>query len=96
MMGPRDPATIFVAAVSPLGISVRQLSRAVRQEKGVSVHRWIANRRLSEARHLLVETDLSVQEIAQRTAFHSATAFTAAFRAASDFSPVEFRRLHLE
>jgi AraC-like DNA-binding protein len=79
-----------------IGISVRQLSRAVRQEKGVSVHRWIANRRLSEARHLLVETDLSVQEIAQRTAFHSATAFTAAFRAASDFSPVEFRRLHLE
>jgi AraC-like DNA-binding protein len=79
-----------------IGISVRQLSRAVRQEKGVGVHRWVANRRLSEARRLLMETDMSIGEVARRCAFHSSTAFAAAFRAASDFSPVEFRRLHLE
>jgi AraC family transcriptional regulator len=77
-----------------IGISVRQLSRAVRQEKGVSVHRWVANRRLSEARRLLMETDMSIGEIAGRCAFHSSTAFGAAFRAASSFSPAEFRRLH--
>jgi AraC-like DNA-binding protein len=78
-----------------VGISVRQLSRAMRQEKGVSVHQWIASRRLSEARRLLAETDMPVQDIAQRSAFHSASAFTAAFRAASGLSPSEYRRRHL-
>jgi AraC-like DNA-binding protein len=78
-----------------LDISVRHLSRAVRQAKGVSVHRWIIERRLAEARRLLSETDLPIHEIARRSAFHSASAFTAAFRAASGYAPGEFRRLTL-
>ena len=76
-----------------LGISLRHLSRVVRQAKGVSVHRWIADCRILEARRLLAETDLPVQEIARRAAFHSPAAFATAFRAASDYAPVEFRRL---
>jgi AraC family transcriptional regulator len=76
-----------------LGISLRHLSRVVRQAKGVSVHRWIADCRILEARRLLTETDLPVQEIARRAAFHSAAAFATAFRAASDYAPGEFRRL---
>jgi AraC-like DNA-binding protein len=79
-----------------IGISVRQLSRAVRQEKGLSVHRWVAGRRLSEARRLLTETEMPVQDVARLSAFHSASAFAAAFRAASGFSPGEFRRLATE
>ena len=45
-----------------LGISVRHLSRAVKQEKGVSVHRWVADCRLQEARRLLTETDASIRQ----------------------------------
>jgi AraC-like DNA-binding protein len=78
-----------------IGVSVRHLSRVVKQAKGVSVHRWIADRRLAEARRLLSETDLPIHEIAQRAAFRSASAFTTAFRAASGFAPGEFRRLTL-
>ena len=78
-----------------LDISVRHLSRAVRQAKGVSVHRWIVDRRLAEARRLLSETDLPIHEIALRCAFHSAAAFSAAFRSASGYAPGEFRRLTL-
>ena len=76
-----------------LGVSVRHLSRAVRQAKGVSVHRWIAGRRLGEARRLLSETDLPVHEIARLSAFRSASAFIAAFRSAAGVAPGEFRRL---
>jgi AraC family transcriptional regulator len=76
-----------------LCISVRHLSRAVKQEKGTSVHRWIADCRFREARRLLTETDSPIHEIAQRAAFRSASAFTTAFRAASGFAPGEFRRL---
>ena len=78
-----------------LGVSVRHLSRVVKQAKGVSVHRWIADRRLVETRRLLSETDLPIHEIARRAAFRSASAFTTAFRAASGFAPGEFRRLTL-
>lgn len=78
-----------------LGISVRHLSRAVKQAMGVSVHRWIADRRLAEARRLLSETDLAIHEIARLSAFHSASAFTAAFRVAAGIAPGEFRRLTL-
>jgi AraC-like DNA-binding protein len=79
-----------------LGLSVRQLSRAVRQEKGVSVHRWVADCRLQEARRLLAETDLPIQEIARRSAFHSVAAFSAAFRLRTSFAPGKFRRLMAE
>jgi AraC-like DNA-binding protein len=78
-----------------LGISVRHLSRTVREAKGMSVQRWIAECRISEARRLLAQTNLPVHEIALRSAFQSAAAFSTAFRAASGFAPGEFRRLNI-
>jgi AraC-like DNA-binding protein len=89
-----DDLTLHALA-NLLGISVRHLSRAIRQAEGVSAHRWIANFRFAEARRLLAQTDLPVSEIAQRSAFQSAAAFATAFRAASGFSPSEFRRRSL-
>jgi AraC family transcriptional regulator len=77
-----------------LGVSTRHLSRAVRQAIGTSVHSWIADLRLAEARRLLAETDLPIQEIALRCAFQSIAAFSTAFRAGSGFAPSEFRRLN--
>lgn len=79
-----------------LGFSVRHLSRVVKQAKGVSVHRWIADCRLAEARRLLTATELPLHEIAQRSAFHSAAAFSTAFRSASGLTPGEFRKLTSE
>ena len=78
-----------------LGISVRHLSRVVRREKGVSLHRWIADYRLNEARRLLSETDLPIHEVARLSAFRSSAAFSTAFRAASGFAPSEYRRLQV-
>ena len=79
-----------------LGMSVRHLSRVVKQEKGVSVHRWVAERRLQEARRMLAETDAPIHEIARVSAFRSPSAFATAFRAASGYAPGEFRRLTLD
>ena len=76
-----------------LGMSVRHLSRAVRQTKGTSLHRWIGSYRLAEARRMLSETHLSIDEIARRSGFRSSAAFSTAFRNAAGFAPREFRRL---
>jgi AraC family transcriptional regulator len=78
-----------------IGVSIRRLSHAIKRCEGVSLHRWVARRRMAEARRLLIETDLSVDEIGRRYAFQSAATFSAAFRAASGMTPGEFRRLVL-
>jgi AraC-like DNA-binding protein len=76
-----------------LGMSVRHLSRVVRHAKGRSVHRWIADLRIAEARHLLAESNLPQHDVARRVGFCGAAAFSTAFRAASGFTPSDFRRL---
>jgi AraC family transcriptional regulator len=76
-----------------VGISVRHLSRSFRQEKGLSVHRWIAERRLAEARRMLADTDLPVHLVGELSGFRSASAFAAAFRGATGYAAGEFRRL---
>jgi AraC-like DNA-binding protein len=76
-----------------LGMSVRHLSRAVRQAKGTSLHRWISDCRLAEAHRLLADTDLPIQDIALRCAFENTCVFSTAFLVASGWSPSEFRRL---
>ena len=87
-----DALTLHELAMM-LGISVRQLSRAVRQTKGMGLHRWICAYRIEEARRLLGESGLPVTEIAFRCGFQSAAAFSTAFRAAVGFTPTEYRRL---
>jgi AraC-like DNA-binding protein len=76
-----------------IGVSVRRLSQAIKLTRGVSLHRWIAEHRVAEARRLLIETDLPVDEIGRRCAFQSAAAFSAAFRAVAGCAPGAFRRL---
>ncbi len=83
------------ALAAVLEISVRHLSRVVKHDKGMSVHRWVAELRLAEAQRLLAQTSTPLHEIARRVAFNSAAAFSSAFRAASGLSPSEYRRLAL-
>jgi len=77
------------------GVSIRQLSRAIKRGEGVTLHRWIARHRIAEARRLLIETNLPIDEVGRRCAFQSAAAFTAAFRAVVGCAPGAFRRLTL-
>ena len=77
------------------GVSIRQLSHAIKRTHGVSLHRWVAGCRVAEARRLLIETDLPVDEIGRRCAFQSAAAFSRAFRVTAGIAPGEFRRLNI-
>jgi AraC-like DNA-binding protein len=79
-----------------IGVSIRRLSQAIKLAHGVSLPRWIAEHRVAEARRLLIETDLPVDEIGRRCAFQSAAAFSAAFRAVAGCAPGAFRRLTLD
>lgn len=74
-----------------VSLSPGHLTTIVRRKTGRTVLAWIAERRLAEARRLLVETDLTVGEIGRRIGFGDAGHFVRAFRDAHHATPRAWR-----
>jgi AraC family transcriptional regulator of adaptative response / DNA-3-methyladenine glycosylase II len=75
-----------------LGLSSRQLRRAVRQEFGVSPVELAQTRRLLLAKQLLTETRLPLIEVALASGFASVRRFNALFRSHYGMPPSRLRR----
>jgi transcriptional regulator GlxA family with amidase domain len=75
------------AAVSP-----RTFARRFREEAGTTPLQWLLSQRVVEARRLLEETDLPVDEIAWRAGFGTAASLRDHFRRATATSPTAYRR----
>lgn len=75
-----------------LGVTPTHLSRVCRATSGRSALALLIDRRLYEARRLLRDTELPVQDIAKGTGFGSAAYFSRAFRSETGASPSDFRR----
>lgn len=74
-----------------MNVSRSWLERHFRRVLGHSPQEAIRLARLSLARKLLVETDLSAAKVAARCGFSTASHFTAAFREATGTTPVAYR-----
>ena len=74
------------------GLTQRALERAFRATLGSTPRSVYRGLRLREARRLVVETGLSIAEIAGRCGYVDASAMTRAFRGEFGLSPREFRR----
>jgi LacI family transcriptional regulator len=83
-----------VLAWVPVSRSV--LQRRFRKLLGRSIHGVIAGVRLQRAKKLLVETDLGLAAIAQRTGFSHGENLCAAFRQAVGLPPGTYRREHAQ
>jgi len=77
-----------------LGYSADYLDRVFKKTKGKTIPQFIRERRVSEARLLLVESNLLLKEIAQRCGYANAAHFTRSFRTATGLAPQEFRALY--
>src|SRR5207244_11890592 len=75
-----------------LGLSARQLRRAVRQEYGVSPIELAQTRRLLLAKQLLTESDLPIVRVAFASGFESVRRFNALFRSHYRLTPTNMRR----
>jgi AraC-like DNA-binding protein len=75
-----------------LGVTPTHLSRVCRLTTGRSAKAILADRVIFEARRLLAETSLPVNEVAARTGFTSAAYFTRAFQHHTGQTPTDFRR----
>ena len=75
-----------------VGISPRSLDRLVKRDLGSSPAQVYARLRLLRARKLVRETRLSIAEIAIRTGYQDASAFTRAFRLTFGHAPRALRQ----
>lgn len=74
-----------------LGITVNHLNDVIHQETGHSAGEIIRNRRLLDAKRLLLHSDLSVSEIGYQTGFQDPSYFSRFFRRYAGETPAEFR-----
>ncbi|HEX6515727.1 MAG TPA: AraC family transcriptional regulator [Nocardioidaceae bacterium] len=72
-------------------LSPGHLTTTVRRKTGRTVQDWIVERRMSEARRLLTETDLSVTQVARKVGYPDAGYFTRTFRRAHGVTPSGWR-----
>jgi len=86
-----QPLTLEVLAAHA-SMSVRTFTRRFREETGVSPARWLLHQRVDRARLLLETTDLSVDQVARRAGFGTATALRQQLHAAIGVSPTAYRR----
>ena len=74
-----------------VGTHEKRLSRVFRELTGRTVFEFVREARLSEARRLLAETALSVEDVALAVGFSSAANFSTAFRERFQETPSGFR-----
>ena len=73
-------------------LSPGYLTTFVRRRTGRTVLEWIFERRMAEARRLLVQTDESVERIGARVGYDDPAYFARRFRSAHKATPASWRR----
>ncbi|HEU5416724.1 MAG TPA: helix-turn-helix domain-containing protein [Streptosporangiaceae bacterium] len=73
-------------------MSARTFARRFVQETGTTPQRWLTGQRILLAQQLLEETDLTVDEVADRAGFGNATALRHHFRSWRSTTPLAYRR----
>jgi len=77
-----------------LGLSRMQLYRKVKALLGYSVNDYISNVRLKKAKHLILEGEHNISEIAHIVGFSTASYFSTAFKNQFGMTPSEFKSNH--
>ena len=77
-----------------VNLSSAYLTDLVRRETGRTVNQWIIERRMAEARCLLLESDQSVNQIAQAVGYLDTGHFIRLFRRVQGTTPQAWRLLH--
>lgn len=73
-------------------MSERTFARRFVAETGTTPHKWLTQQRILAARSLLEESDLPVEQIADRVGFNSAVVLREHFRRTIGVSPSDYRR----
>ncbi len=86
-----DPLTVEEMA-RHANVSPRTFARRFREETGTTPLQWLLARRVLEARRLLEESDLPVENVAAAAGFGNAASLRDHFRRATSTTPTAYRR----
>jgi AraC-like DNA-binding protein len=75
-----------------VSLSPGYVTTVVRRKTGRTVLEWIVERRMAEARRLLAQTDLAVEEVSRRVGYGDAGYFVRSFRRIHSVTPLGWRR----
>lgn len=75
-----------------IGCNPSYLSRIMKQELGISFKDFLTMRRISQAIHLMRDSSLSLNQIAEKVGYSNQHYFSAAFKNCQGVSPSEYRR----
>jgi transcriptional regulator GlxA family with amidase domain len=88
---PREEFTLEGMAAR-CSMSPRTLTRHFRDSTGTTPLQWVLAARMDDARHLLEATDVSVDEVAERSGFGTTLNLRTHFRRRLDTTPTAYRR----
>ena len=74
-----------------LGVSTRTLNRRFREATGVTPGTYLTQRRIEEARTLLMDTNLSIAEIGWQVGYRDPSRFTQHFKRHAGVTPRQYR-----
>jgi AraC-like DNA-binding protein len=77
-----------------VNLSPAYLTDMIRRETGKTVLSWIVERRMTEARRLLLETDRAVNQIAEEIGYFDASYFSRLFRRLNGTTPQAWRLMY--
>lgn len=92
VVGNLDSDHSIASLASRAAMSERTFARRFAAETGTTPHKWLNQQRILAARHLLEESDLSVEQVADRTGFNSAVVLRDHFRRSTGLSPTVYRQ----
>ena len=75
-------------------LSVEALARSFKKYQGETIGQFIMKVRVRETAHLLMHTDIRIDDVAERTGFPNRAYLSRVFKRITGESPAEFRRRH--
>lgn len=93
-VGHMDVAISVPMMAKDFGYHEKYFSKLFKKKTGVSVKKYIDDRKMERARYLLLNTNAYVNEIAEHLGFEDVQNFYHVFRKAANCTPSEFRRLY--
>ncbi len=74
-------------------MSESKLKTCFKRHTGCTVMEYIQGRRMSQAEHLLIDTDFTMGQIAQMIGYTTSSRFAGLFKKSTGILPIEYRKI---
>lgn len=74
-------------------MSTSKLKTCFKRHTGCTVTEYIQGRRMSQAEHLLIDTDFTMGQIAQVIGYSTSSRFAELFKKSTGILPIEYRKI---